>query len=185
MLSLLVLATAWLVAACGGGASPVTAPAAVLPASYWKMDAYVYPNGFHSETQSGTLGALPTTVVTIASTSVHGVADGNGAYSGSSLRFTFSGTSAGDYNVVPDAAAFIASNPADSPILVTSLIGQASGTGTSQYTASSGQVRVSIDSAGKYHFQRFNTLNMSKTDSTGGGVAGSPLIMALDIKDVY
>lgn len=186
LLSLLFLATGWLVSACGGGgASQVTTPAVVLPASYWKMDSYVYPNGFQSETQSSTIGSLPSTVVTIRSTAVLGVADGNGAYSGSTLRFTFGGTSAGDYNVVPDEAAFIASNPADHPMLVSGLIGQATSTGTSQYTATAGQVRVSVDGAGKYHFQRLSPLTMSKTENTGGGVADSPLIMALDIKDVY
>ena len=163
-----------------------------MPVSYWKMDNYVYPNGFHSETQFSTIGALPTTVVIITSTAVNGVADGNGAYSGSSLSFTFGGTSAGDFNVVPDAAAFIASNPADHPMLVTSLIGQATSMGTSQYIATNGQIRVSIDGSGKYHFQRISPLTMSKTQNpkpktqnTDGGVAESPLIITLDIKDAY
>lgn len=187
-LSLVALASGLLLSACGGdgsGGSPAPAVAAPLPTSSWKMDAFLFPNGFNSETRSSIITGLQTTVAVVSSSSVNGVDDGNGAYSGSSLSFTFRGISPGTYNVVQDNATFIASSPANSPIVVTSMIGQGTTTGSNQYTASTGQVTVTKDSAGKFHFQSVSPLTTSKTVSSGGGVAGSPAFMMLDIKDAY
>lgn len=183
-LGLLVLATAVL-SACGGGGSS-SSSSGTNPASYWTMDSHHYINGGNSavSTSSGT-GTLVTTAV-VSTATLSGGDSSNGAYSGSALTFAFKGTSVtGIYTVVPDRAAFLAADVSTAPMLVEITVGVATTTGSSQYAATSGQVQVTRDTSGGYHFATVAAMPTTKRLDMLGGVAGAPAAMALTIVDAY
>ncbi len=64
-------------------------------------------------------------------------------------------------------------------------VGVATTTGSSQYTASAGQVHVTRDTSGKYHFTSVAAMTAAKTLDVLGGVAGAPAAMTLTIVDAY
>lgn len=182
---LAVVITATLLAACGGGGGD-SSPAAAGPTSWWTLDSHTYVNGGHSS-QSTTPGTNPTTVAVISTATTAGGDSSNGAYSGSSLSFSFKGTSAGSYVVVPDRATFVSTPATSNPILVEVDVGIAVTTGSSVYTASSGAVQVSRDAAGTYHFDTDTVVGVptAHTMDVLGGVAGAPATMRLVVRDAF
>jgi hypothetical protein len=167
-------------AACGGGGSDSTTAA---PTSYWTMDSHTYVDGGVSSQSTGAIGGKPLTVVAVSTATTDGGDQSNGTYSGSALTFSFLGTSAGTYNIVPSKAALVAADSATNPILVESNIGIAVTTGSSLYTATAGQVVVTFDATGKAHFATVAPLATTKTLDVLGGVVGSPPAMTLTIHD--
>ena len=166
------------------GAAPVAAT------SYWTMDGYTYENGGNSAQKATTLstpgcGEVPMVIAIVSTATLSGGDTKNGAYSGSAVTFDLLGASPGIYNLVPSEEVLIESNPANHPIYMTTQIGVGVNTGSSVYTATSGQVKVSQDSAGKYHFDTVTPLTVSKTQDVLGGVAGAPATMTLTIVDAY
>lgn len=183
VLRLLAVASILLLSSCGGGGNDeASAPAAT---SYWTMDAYAYRNGGNSATSTAAIGALPVTVVAVSTASLNGGDKSNGAFSGSALSFSFKGTAAGIYQVVASKAALVAADPATLSIFVESTVGIAVTTGSTLYAASSGQVQVTVDSAGKFHFASVGALPAAKTQDVLGGVVGAPASMNLTVHDAY
>ena len=176
-LKALVVASSVLLASCGGDGGG----GGHSSADYWTMDAHSYVDGGYSN-QATTLSGKPVTVVVMSTATLAGGDSANGAYSGSSLSFSFFGTAAGTYHVVPSTAALIAANPATNPIVVESDVGIAVSTGSTAYTASSGQVIVTVDSAGEFRFSS-SPLPMAKSVDVLGGVVGAPGTMTLTIHD--
>lgn len=181
----IVTLIATVLASCGGGDTETSSNSSD-PTSYWKMDSYEYINGGNSAvTSSGITGALVTTAV-ISTATLSGGDSSNGIYSGSALTFTFKGSPVtGVYTVVPTRTAFVAADATTAPILVDVTVGIARTTGSSQYTASSGQVQVTRDTSGTYHFTGVAAMPTTKTLDVLGGVAGAPSTMALSIVDAY
>ncbi len=149
------------------------------------MNAYTYANGGFSAQSTGRVGDRPVTVVAVSTATMAGGDASNGAYSGSALTFSFAGTTPGTYTVVKDKATFIAADPLTNPIVVESNVGIGVTTGATLYTAASGQVTISKDTAGKFHFDSVAALPAAKTLDVLGGVAGAPAAMALTIHDAY
>jgi len=170
-------------AACGGGSDSSSDPVAATPSSYWTMDSHTYVNGGFSSQTTSTVGSRQITVAAISTATLAGGDTSNGAYSGSALSISFVAKGAGTYTVVPDTAALLASDPATNPMVVQSNVGIGVTTGATLYTASTGQVTVIVDSAGKYHFDSVGTLPTAKTIDVLGGVAGAPGSMALTVHD--
>jgi hypothetical protein len=181
---LAVAGAALLLAACGGGGD--SSPAAGGPTSWWTLDAHTYINGGNSA-QSTSAGSDPTTVAVISTATTAGGDTSNGAYSGSSLSFSFKGASAGTYVVVPDRATFVSTPASANPIFVEATVGIAVTTGSSVYTASSGSVQVSRDGTGTYHFDTNTVLGIPTTRTMDllGGVAGSPSTLRLIVHDAF
>lgn len=171
-------------ASCGGGGDDgsSSAPAAT---SYWTLDTYSYQNGGFSATSTTTLGTTPVTVAVVSTATLNGGDKSNGAFSGSSLSFSFKGTTAGIYQVVASTTALVAADPTTLPIVVQTTVGTAVTTGSSVYTASSGQVKVSTDTAGKFHFDSVGALPAAKTQDVLGGISGAAAAMNLTIHDAY
>ncbi len=159
----------------GGGG---TTPAAT---SYWTMDAYTYVNAGKSAQSTGTVNGNPLTVVTVSTAGD----TSNGSYSGGALTLSFIGTAPGTYNIVPSQTALVSASPATNPIYIESTVGSAVATGSTMYTAASGQVSITVDSAGKYHFSSTAPLATAKAVDALGGVPGAPASMALVIHDAY
>jgi len=164
---------------CGGGGGG-TSDSSSTPNGYWTMNAYRYVDGGYSAasttTQGYTSAAVSTATLTTNDLS-------NGAYSGSVVSFLFLGTAPGVYTLVPDQATLINTPAAANPMVVQIVVGAAVTTGSTQYTAASGQVTVSLDVAGKYHFTSIGALPMTKTLDVKGGVVGAPATMSLTVFD--
>lgn len=183
LLKLITLASIVVLASCGGGDNGSSvAPAA---SSFWTMDAYSYQDGGYSATSTSVIGTSPVTVAVVSTATLDGGDTANGAFSGSSISFSFVGTTAGIYQVVPSKTALVTADPTTLPIVVESTVGVAVTTGSTLYTASSGQVKVSIDSAGKFHFDSVGSLPTAKTLDVSGGVAGAHGSMSLTIHNAY
>lgn len=180
----LAVLTVSLLAACGGGGD--SSSSGVQPSSYWTMDSYSYTNGGQSAQSSATVGGKPVIVVVVSTATTTGGTDTtNGKFSGSSLAFSFAANGPGVYNLVPSQAALAAADAATMPMVVESTVGIAVTTGTTLFTAASGQVKVTQGSDGKYHFASVGVLPATKTVDTNGGVAGAPNSMALTVHDAY
>jgi hypothetical protein len=170
--------------ACGGGSESNSSDAD--PTSYWTMDSHQYINGGHSAVSTSSPNGVLVTTAVVSTATLSGGDTSNGAYSGSALTFAFKGEPVtGVYTVVPDRASFVAADVSAAPILVEVTVGVATTTGTSQYTASSGQVHVTRDTSGVYHFTSVATMPAAKTVDVLGGVAGAPATMTLTIVDAY
>lgn len=182
---LVVAGAALVLAACGGGGGDST-PAAGGATSWWTLDTHTYVNGGNSAQTVGS-GSDPITVAVISTATTAGGDTSNGAYSGSSLSFSFKGTSAGTYVVAPDRATFVSTPASANLIFVEATVGIAVTTGSSVYTASSGSVQVSRDGAGKYHFDTDTVVGIptARTMDLLGGVAGAPNTMRLIVRDAY
>ena len=182
-LKLFAFASIVVLASCGGGGDDgASNPAAT---SYWTMDAYSYQNGGSSATSTAAIGTTPVTVAVVSTATLNGGDKSNGAFSGSSLSFSFKGTAAGIYQVVASKAALVAADPTTLPIVVENTVGIAVTTGATLYTASAGQVKVTVDSAGKFHFDSVGALPTVKTQDVIGGVTGALASMSLTIHDAY
>lgn len=180
----LTLATIVALASCGGGGDDANSTASA-STSYWTMDAHSYQNGGYSGSTTAMVGGKPVTSVAVSTATLSGGDTSNGAYSGGVLGFVFIGSGAGTYQVVPSNAALLNAAPATLPIVITSTVGAAVTTGSTQYTATAGSVQVTVDSAGKYHFNSVGALTTTKQIDVLGGVAGAPASMALTIHDAY
>jgi hypothetical protein len=171
------LALASLVA-CGGGSSGTDTSAT--PNGYWTMGTHRYVDGGYSAA-STTAQGFTADAVSTATLSTNEA--NNGAYSGSVVSFLFLGTAAGVYTVVADEATLINTPAASNPMVVQAVVGAAVATGSTQYTAASGQVTVTLDSAGKFHFSSVGTLPTVKTLDVHGGVSGAPAALTLSVFD--
>lgn len=181
---IVTLATA-ILTACGGGGSSTSSTDAN-PTSYWTMDSYQYINGGNSAVSTSSPNGVLVTTAVVSTATLSGGDTSNGAYSGSALTFAFKGTPlTGVYTVVPDRATFVAADASTAPILVDVTVGVATTTGSTQYTASSGQVHVTRDTSGTYHFTSVAVMPAAKTINVLGGVAGAPATMTLTIVDAY
>lgn len=180
-----LMAAAAVLTACGGGGSSSNS-SGTIPTSYWTMDSFQYNNGGNSSVSTNPSNGVPVTTAVISTATLSGGDKSNGAYSGSALTFAFKGTPAGGiYTVVPSRTAFVAADPATSPILVDVTVGVATTTGSTQYTASAGKVQVTRDTSGTYHFNSVAAMPAAKTVDVLGGVAGAPATMTLTIIDAY
>ena len=171
-------------ASCGGGGgddSPTTQQAT----SFWTMDAYRYVNGGNSAQTTSPVGGRPLTIVVASTATLSGGDKSNGAYSGSSISFAFSSTGPGTYNIVRDSTALLNSPVQANAMTIESVVGIGVTTGSSKYAATSGQVVVSQDAAGKFHFQSVGSLPTNNTQDVLGGIVGAPATMALVIRDVF
>lgn len=184
--SLLVVVS---LAACGGGGGAEGAhesPASPSAANYWTLDSHRYVDGGHSSKSTSTSTGVAVTTVVVSTATTSGGDASNGAYSGSSLSFVFKGSPVdGIYTLVPSQDAFIAADVATSPMLLNANVGVAVTTGSTQYTAASGTVRVTQDGSGQYHFSTVNSVPAIKTLDVLGGVVGAPNTMNLTIVDAY
>ena len=177
--TILVLLSVAVISACGGGGggdSSTSTSIASVPTSFWKMDAFTYVNGGFSASSAASIGAVPVTVVSISTATLSGGDLSNGAYSGSGLTFSISGSGPGIYNITPSKQAFveaIEAAPTVKAIVVEVNIGTGVTSGSSMYTAAAGQISVSVDSAGKYHFDSIAPINTTKTLDVLGGVSGA------------
>lgn len=179
-----MLATVILAACGGGGSSTESSPSGTNPTGYWTMDSYQYINGGHSAVSTSSPNGVLVTTAVVSTATVSGGDSSNGAYSGSALTFAFKGTPAtGVYTVVPDRASFVAADVSTAPILVDVIVGAATTTGSSQYTALSGQVHVTRDASGNYHFASVAAMPAAKVVDVLGGVVGAPATMTLTIVD--
>jgi len=181
----LALVASIALAACGGGGDSSSNLAAATPSSHWTMDSHTYVNGGFSAQSTSTVGGQPITVAVISTATLAGGDASNGAYSGGSLSISFVAHGAGTYNVVPDTAALLASDPASNPMVVQSEVGIGVTTGATLYAVSTGQVTVTLDSDGKYHFDSVGVLPAAKTLDVLGGVTGAPASMALTVHDAF
>lgn len=172
-----------MLASCGGGGSDSSSTTP--PTSYWTMNSFTYVDGGFSSQSTASIGGKPVTVVVVSTATLAGGDTSNGAYSGGSLSFSFLGTTGGTYNVVASKATLVSADPATNPIVVESNVGVAVTTGSTLYTAASGQVTVTPDASGKYHFASVAPMASTKTLDVLGGVAGAPASMALTIHDAY
>jgi hypothetical protein len=180
----LSLASIAILAACGGGGDD--GGSSTPPASYWTLDAHTFVNGGNSAVTTNLTGPRPLTVAAVSTATLEGGDKSNGAYSGSSISFSFAGTTAGVYQVTADKRALLnTSDLTTRPIVVESNVGIAVTTGSTLYRASAGQVQVTIDSAGKYHFDSVGPITTDKTLDVNGGVIGAPASMALVIHDAF
>ena len=178
---LVMLVTAVL-SACGGGGGGNGSTGADTT-SFWEMDAHKYLNGGHSEVSSSLISGATVTKA-VVSTAAGDTSDG--AYSGSVLTLSFKGTPvSGVYRVVPDQATFNAADPSTAPMLIEIAIGAAATTGSSQYSATAGQVRATKDASGTYHFDSIGNHPAAKTMDVSGGVSGAPAMMSLTIINAY
>lgn len=179
----LAVAAAVMLASCGGGGSDGSSSTS--PTSYWTMDSFNYVDGGFSSQATASIAGKPVTVVAVSTATIAGGDTSNGAYSGGSLSFSIVGAAGGTYNVVPSKTALVSADPATNPIVVESNVGAAVTTGSTLYTAASGQVTVTLDANGKYHFASVAPLATTKTLDVLGGVAGAPASMTLTIHDAY
>lgn len=179
----LVLAAAFALASCGGGGGDSTPTAA--PTSFWTTNSFQYVNGGFSAQSTSSTAGRPLTIVAVSTATLAGGDTTNGAYSGSSITFAFVGSGAGTYTAVKDDATLVNSDPAVRLIRVQVVVGTGTNTGSTQYTATDGQVAVTQDSAGKYHFSSVGSLPTFKTFDIQGGVAGAPATMALLVRDAF
>ena len=164
-----------------GGTGGTGSTGGTTATSYWTMDARNYVNSGKSSQQTSTINNRPYTVV-VASTEND---TGNGAYSGSSLSIQMVGTGAGTYTVVSDTNVLLNADPATMPIYIQAGVGTGVATGSTFYVATSGQVSVTVDNAGKYHFTAAQAIPTAKSTEVGGGVDGAPASMALVMQDVF
>jgi hypothetical protein len=188
IITLLLAAVTFLLVSCGGGGGGDSTPSAtapVTPTSYWKMDSFFYANGGNSAQSTNVVGSKTLTVAVVSTATLSGGDTSNGAYSGSALTFSLIQAGPGTYNIVPDRSTLINGTTTVNPITVESNIGIAVTTGSSLYAASSGQITVTRDTSGKYHFDSVGAVPTTKTISVLGGVAGSPTTMLLSIKDAF
>ena len=172
-------------AACGGGGGGSAAEAVAEPAASnrWTMDAFNYNNGGLTNLTGSLPGdSLPYTLVEYATARASGA--GQGAYAGSTIAFTFSGSGAGTYSVVGNSAALVALAPGAKGIVVDAIVGWTAGTGATRYAATAGTVVVTQDAAGKYHFTTPAPLPAAKARDLLGGVAGAPATMTITLFDV-
>ena len=186
LLPAVVLVSTALLIACGGGggAAPVvTAP--VTPTSFWTMDSFTYVNGGFSSQSTSLNGGKNLTVAAISTATLSGGDQSNAAYAGSTLSFAFVDAGTGTYNIVPSLSTLVNGTSTISPISVEAQIGTAVTTGSSLYAATSGQIAVARDSAGKFRFDSVGALPTGKKLDVAGGVAGAPTSMVLTIKDAY
>lgn len=184
---LITIATAFLVSCGGGGGGDSTPPAAapLPPSSFWKMDSFFYANGGNSAQSTNPVGTKTLTVAVVSTATLSGGDTSNGAYSGSALTISFIQGGPGLYNIVPDRTVLINGTSTVNPMTVESNIGIAVTTGSSLYAATSGQVTVTRDAAGIYHFDSAGGIPMTKKLNVLGGVAGAPTSMLLSIKDAF
>lgn len=186
-----LLGGAALLTACGGGGgddgdTSVVTPTPTAPGtSQWTMDAHTYVNGGHSAQSSATIGDTVHTVVVVSTATTSGGDTANGAFSGSALTFTFPRGEAGTYTVVGDRAAYLAAAALTKVIHVQSNVGIAVTTGATLYTATTGQVVVTRDSAGTLHFSTSAPVRTEKTLEVQGGVDDAPATMTLTVTDAY
>ena len=173
--------------ACGGGGGEGSHSGDTDPASYWTMDSHRFINGGHSAVSTNSMNGVPVTTAVVSTATLSGGDSSNGAYSGSALTFAFKGAPlTGIYTVVPDRATFMAADVSTAPILVDVTVGLATTTGSSsQYSASSGQIHITRDTSGNYHFASVAPMPTRKTLDVLGGVAGAPAAMPLAIVDAY
>ena len=183
---IVALATAMtLLFGCGGGGGG-GGSAMSLPTSYWTLDSHTFVDGGYSTASTNLIGGRPVTVAIVSTATLAGGDKNNGDYSGSLISFTFGGTAAGIYQVTADKNALSSTYGLTTlPIIVESMVGIAVTTGATQYRGSTGQVKVTIDGAGKYHFESIGPITAAKTLDVKGGVVGAPASMALNIYDAY
>jgi hypothetical protein len=171
--------------ACGGGGGGDSSNGAD-PTSFWEMDTHKYTNGGHSEVSSSSINGAIVTKAVVSTATLAGGDTSDGAYSGSVLTLSFKGTPVGGiYSVVPDQAAFDAAGASTAPMLIAIAIGTSTTTGSSQYYATAGQVRVTKDASGTYHFESVGNHPTTKTMDVLGGVSGAPAMMSLIISNAY
>lgn len=182
ILHAVALAVPVLLAACGGGGDgdDNTTPSAT---NFWTMDTYRYLSGGISSTATTTIGGRPRTVAAISTATTSGGDQANGKFSGSALLFSFNGTGAGVYTVVPSKAALVADDVVANAMVVEVAVGVAVTTGGTFYTASSGTVTVTVVD-GKLHFDA-TAIPMARTLDVVGGVEGAPATMRLEIEDAH
>ena len=168
----------------GGGSAPVAA-AQPVQTSFWTMDTFKYVNGGFSSQSSSSNGGKNLTIAVVSTATLAGGDQNNGAFSGSTLSFTFVDGGTGTYNIVPNLSALINGTATISPISVEVNVGTAVTTGSSLYAAVSGQITVTRDSAGKFRFDSLGTIPTSKKLDVAGGVSGSLPTMMLTIKDAF
>ncbi len=188
IITFLLAASSALFVSCGGGGGGESTPPAsapIPPSSYWKMDSFFYANGGNSAQSTNVVGSKTLTVAVVSTATLSGGDTSNGAYSGSALTLSFIQAGPGTYNIVPDRSTLINGTTTVNPITVESNIGIAVTTGSSLYAASSGQITVTRDSGGKYHFDSVGAVPTTKTISVLGGVSGAPATMLLSIKDAF
>jgi hypothetical protein len=186
--------------ACGGAGADNTGPVQntsltgdspqqpVADSNRWSMDSYTYLNGGDSTQRTSPVSGKPLTVVVVSTATMAGGTDVNGSnekYAGSALIFSFLGNAPGLYRIVPDTQTLLQADPASLPMQIQSDVGIGLSTGASHYNAMGGQVLVTQDSAGKYHFKSVGALPTNKTLSVLGGVPGAPATMALTVDNVY
>jgi hypothetical protein len=171
-----------------GGASNdngngIVAPDATTSTGYWTMGSYTYTNDGTAAHTVGEFPSPPASAYTVLVTAGYG---NDGIYSGSGLSISFMGTGPGIYTVVPDLVAFATARPA-AVAFVMITVGAATSTGAAGYTATSGQIVVTVDANGKPHISTEGPLTMTKKPSMDvlGGIPGSPDTMTLDIHDTY
>nr|WP_145549822.1 hypothetical protein [Variovorax boronicumulans] len=182
ILHAVALAVPVLLAACGGGDDGGEDTPSVT--NYWTMDTYRYLSGGNSATATTTIGDRPRTVAVISTATTSGGDQANGKFSGSALTFSFNGTGAGVYTVVPSKAALSADGVVANAVVVEVNVGIAVTTGSTLYTASSGTVRVTVGDGGVLHFDA-QAVPMARTLDVLGGVEGAPATMTLEVHDAH
>lgn len=182
----LAVAASVILASCGGGGGGESEGEGAAPTfGSWTMDSYQYQSGGNSAVSSTKVGARTITVAALSTATISGGDQSNGAYSGSSLTFSMNNTAAGVYTVTADKSVLSdEATAAMNLVVVESVLGIARTTGSTSYIGQAGTVRVTIDDAGKYHFDTAGAVvTMAKQLDVAGGVAGAPGGMSLVVQD--
>ncbi|MDO4232858.1 MAG: hypothetical protein Q4D19_12075 [Lautropia sp.] len=163
--------------------------------SFWTVDQYRYVAGGHTAVSDSKLDGYPFTVWNTSTFNYDGGTDtrhANGAFSGSTVQFLFSGNEGGIFDVAPNMNAFVTAVTAGAKVVLvevylgTSAPGLGTTAGTALYYASSGQVQISKSADGKFRFDSVGSLPIAKAIEALGGIAGgSPEQMTLTLNNVH
>ena len=158
---------------------PPIVPSSTIPK--WSVGSYNYVGGASSagytNSSNSDIGSLA--VTTAFDTS-------NGDYSGSGITITHTLKGAGVYSLNENLSEDNFSHKRiDMRVTVGTGIIHPNGGGAVLYRATSGTIKVTIDSNGKYHFTTTSPITLSDPLFVGNGIPGSPETFSFTMNNIY
>ena len=182
----LIAATVFTVVACGGGGDSggSVSTQQATPTSFWTLGSAKFANGDSSVQQSRLIEGQKFTTVVASTARSDGAADtSNGAYSGSVVSVVLFDSGPGVYTIRASASDIDTTLPTFKQAVVSVTVGTTAGK-TTAYSATAGQVAVTVDTGGKYHLSSVGQIAVAKGVDVSGGVAGAPPVEAMTLVDV-
>jgi hypothetical protein len=176
-----------LLVACGGGSDnkPTSDPT-----SYWTLDTNTYfVSADDPYRYTGTAAFFNNKQARVTSLLVEATPPASGVTrlsSGGVLTLDFYGDAVGTYTVSRTLMDFWKTDPSEARISMNvSLFNVGQVNFTTFYGASSGQIVVTKDSAGRYHYDSVGEIVVTNLTEGGGGFKDAPASMRLTIKNAY